>query len=160
MKIQDNAVVAFHYTMTDQDGEVAETSRDGEAATFLFGYRNMIESLEGSMLGKEVGDTYTITLPPELAYGRLLNDNLMRVGLKNLQYEGKLEPGMMVPLRTKEGLRPVTVVKVGKFNADIDINHPLAGKTLTFDIEIVDVRESTEEERKHGHVHGPGGHEH
>ncbi|WP_461480683.1 FKBP-type peptidyl-prolyl cis-trans isomerase [Porticoccus sp.] len=160
MKITDNAVVAFHYTMTDQDGEVVETSRDDEAATFLFGYRNMIEALEGSMLNKEVGDTYTITLPPEMAYGRLLSDNLMRVGLKNLQYEGKLEPGMMVPLRTKEGLRPVTVVKVGKFNADIDINHPLAGKTLTFDVEIVDVRASTEEERKHGHVHGPGGHEH
>lgn len=160
MKITDNAVVAFHYTMTDESGEVVETSRDGEAATFLFGYRQMIESLEGSMLNKEAGDKYSVTLPPEMAYGILRPNSQMRVGLKNLQFEGKLEPGMMVPLRTKEGLRPVTVVKVGKFNADIDTNHPLAGKVLTFDIEIVDVRESTEEERQHGHVHGPGGHEH
>jgi len=157
MKVQDNAVVAFHYTMTDENGEVVETSRDGEAATFLFGHRNMIESLEASMLNKEVGETYNITLPPEMAYGRLIQDNEMRVGLKNLHFEGKLEPGMTVPLMTKEGPRPVTVLKVGKFNADIDINHPLAGKTLTFDIEIVDVRDSTDEERQHGHVHGPEG---
>lgn len=157
MKITDNAVVAFHYTMTDESGEVVETSRDGEAATFLFGHRQMIESLEGSMLGKEKGETYSITLPPELAYGILRPNSQMRVGMKNLQFEGKLEPGMMVPLITKEGLRPVTVVKVGKFNVDIDTNHPLAGKVLTFDVEIVDVRESTDEERKHGHVHSPDG---
>jgi len=157
MKVQDNAVVAFHYTMTDENGEVVETSQNEEAATFICGYRNMIEPLEASMLGKEPGDKYSITLPPEMAYGRLLTDNEMRVGLKNLHYEGKLEPGMMVPLRTKEGLRPVTILKVGKFNADIDINHPLAGKTLTFEVEIVDVRESTQEERDHGHVHGDKG---
>ncbi|TNE82611.1 MAG: peptidylprolyl isomerase, partial [Gammaproteobacteria bacterium] len=100
MKVQDNAVVAFHYTMTDESGEVVETSRDGDAATFLFGHRNMIEPLEASMLNKDIGDTYSITLPPEMAYGRLIEDNEMRVGLKNLQFEGKLEPGMMVPLIT------------------------------------------------------------
>lgn len=160
MKINDNCVVMFHYSMTDEAGDLVETSRGGEPTAYLHGHRNMIETLEAAMLGKEVGETFTVTLPPELAYGRLRTQSVMRVSVKNLKFEGKLEPGMTVPLMTNEGLRPVTVVKVGKFNADIDTNHPLAGKTLTFDVEIIDVREATRGELGHGHAHGAGGHHH
>ena len=85
-----------------------------------------------------------------MAYGRLNLKNRLRVARKSIGQEGKLEPGMIVPLKTVEGTRPVTVAKVGKFNVDIDFNHPLAGKTLTFDIEIVDIREATLEEIKQG----------
>ncbi|WP_438952374.1 FKBP-type peptidyl-prolyl cis-trans isomerase [Porticoccus sp.] len=160
MKINDNCVVTFHYSMTDETGDLVETSREGEPTAYLHGHRNMIETLEAAMQGKETGETFTVTLPPELAYGRVRSQSVMRVSIKNLKFEGKLEAGMTVPLVTNEGLRPVTVVKVGKFNVDIDTNHPLAGKTLTFDVEIIDVRKATQDELGHGHAHGAGGHHH
>jgi FKBP-type peptidyl-prolyl cis-trans isomerase SlyD len=151
MKVQKNAVVTFHYVMTDVDeNEVIENSNGQEPSAFLFGHKNMIEPLEHSMLDKEPGESYSVTLPPDLAYGRVRSSSDLRVSKKNLQHEGKLEPGMMVPLKTNEGLRPVTIIKVGKFNVDIDYNHPLAGKTLKFDVEIVDVREATADELSQG----------
>lgn len=151
MKVEKNAVVTFHYVMTDDEsGEIIENSNGKEPSAFLYGHKNMIESLEHSMLGKEPGEAYTVTLPPDIAYGRVRSSSELRVSKKNLQFEGELKPGMMVPIKTKEGLRPVTVVKVGKFNVDIDYNHPLAGKTLKFDVEIVDVREATTDELSQG----------
>ena len=80
--------------------------------------------------------------------------------MKHLLFKGKLRPGMTAQLNTRDGRLPVTVVKVGRHTADVDTNHPLAGQTLTFDIEIMDVRAATAEETAHGHVHGPGGHHH
>ncbi len=150
MKIKNNAVVVFHYKMTDEHGEVIESSIGQEPTAYLHGHKNMIETLEHSMANKEVGDKFSVTLQPDMAYGRLRTNSQLRVSMKNIQHEGKLEPGMMVPLKTVEGLRPVTVVKVGKFNVDIDYNHPLAGKTLTFDVEIMDVREATTDELAQG----------
>lgn len=146
MKIKQNTVVAFHYVMTDEEGEIIEDSTGKEPSTFLYGHKNMIETLEHSMLGKEPDDNYSVTLPPDMAYGRVRSSSELRVSKKNLKYEGELKPGMMVPLKTQEGLRPVTVVKIGKFNVDIDYNHPLAGKTLTFDVTIVDVRDAVADE--------------
>ena len=160
MKIKNNAVVVFHYKMTDEHGEVIESSIDQEPTAYLHGYKNMIETLEHSMSGKEAGDKFSVTLQPDMAYGRLRTNSELRVSMKNIQHEGKLEPGMMVPLKTVEGLRPVTVVKVGKFNVDVDYNHPLAGKTLTFDVEIVDVREGTHEELSQGRPQTGGGLQH
>ena len=150
MKIVKDSVVVFHHKMTDEKGEVVESSLGKEPSSFLYGYKNMIETLEHSMSGKEVGDKYSITLQPDMAYGRLNLKNRLRVSKKSIGQEGKLEPGMVVPLKTVEGTRPVTVAKVGKFNVDIDFNHPLAGKTLTFDIEIMGVRVATFEELKQG----------
>ncbi len=150
MKIAKNSIVLFHHKMTDQDGEIIENSAGQEPSAFLYGHKNMIETLEHSMSGKEAGDKFCVTLQPEMAYGRLNLKNRLRVARKSIGQEGKLEPGMIVPLKTVEGTRPVTVAKVGKFNVDIDFNHPLAGKTLTFDIEIVDIREATPEEIKQG----------
>lgn len=160
MKIQNNAVVVFHYKMTDEHGEVIESSIGQEPTAYLYGHKNMIETLEHSMNGKEVGDKYSVTLQPDMAYGRIRTNSELRVSIKNLQFEGKLEPGMMVPLKTVEGLRPVTIVKVGKFNVDIDYNHPLAGKTLTFDVEIIEVREGTTEELSQGRPQSGGGLQH
>ena len=80
--------------------------------------------------------------------------------MKHLSFKGKLRPGMVVQLSTDDGMRAVTVIKAGRHSADIDTNHPLAGQTLTFDIEIVDVRDASPEELTHGHAHGPGGHHH
>jgi FKBP-type peptidyl-prolyl cis-trans isomerase SlyD len=87
-------------------------------------------------------------------------DKMQRVPVKHLAFRGKLEAGKVVQLNTAEGMRAVTVVKAGRHSADIDANHPLAGQTLTFDLEIVDLRPATPEEIAHGHAHGPGGHHH
>ena len=86
---------------------------------------------------------------------------MQRVPLKHLTSRGKLEPGQVVAVNTNQGQRAARVVKVGHFNVDLDLNHPLAGKTLVFDVEIIDVRAATAEELQHGHAHGPGGaHDH
>ncbi|HEB27081.1 MAG TPA: peptidylprolyl isomerase [Porticoccus sp.] len=160
MKIEKNSVVTFHYQMCDEHGEELESTKGNDPAVFMHSNMQMIPSLELSMVSKEPGDTYSITLPPELAYGILREKSDIRVPSKHVLTEGKLEPGMTVSIQTKEGVRPVKLLKVGKFNVDIDTNHPLAGKTLTFDIEIIDVRKATSEELSHGHAHGVGGHQH
>lgn len=80
--------------------------------------------------------------------------------IKHLATQGKLVPGQVVAVRTDKGLRRVVVQKVGKFNVDVDLNHPLAGKTLVYEVEVVAVRDASAEELAHGHVHGVGGHQH
>jgi FKBP-type peptidyl-prolyl cis-trans isomerase SlyD len=101
-----------------------------------------------------------VTLEPEDAYGLRSPERLQKVPVKHLVFKGKLRPGMTVQLNTSEGRRPVTVTKVGRHSAEIDTNHPLAGKTLHFAIDILDVRQATADEISHGHAHGPGGHQH
>jgi len=160
LNVAENSVVYFHYTLRDEAGEQLETSRDGEPSASLHGAGNIIPGLEAAMEGKAAGDVFTATVTPEEAYGPRQADRIQRVPVKHLLFRGKLRPGMTVQLNTGEGRLPVTVVKVGRHTADVDTNHPLAGQTLTFDIEIMEVRAATAEETAHGHVHGPGGHHH
>jgi FKBP-type peptidyl-prolyl cis-trans isomerase SlyD len=97
MKIAKNSIVLFHHTMTDQDGQIIESSTGQEPSAFLYGHKNMIETLEHSMSGKEAGNKFCVTLQPEMAYGRLNLKNRLRVARKSIGQEGKLEPGMVVP---------------------------------------------------------------
>jgi len=124
----------------------------------------MLPGLEEAMLGKESGDTFSVTLEPEAAYGPRLEDAQTRISLKHIYNPGKkkpkYKPGMVVQIQTKDGKRDVVVLKVGLKTLDVDTNHPFAGKTLEFDLEIINVREASEEEIAHGHVHGEGGHNH
>jgi FKBP-type peptidyl-prolyl cis-trans isomerase SlyD len=126
--------------------------------TYLHGHANIVPGLEEQMSGKQGGDKFTATVAPELAYGPHDPNAVQRVPIKHLASHGRLVPGQMVAVNTRQGARHARVVKVGHFNVDLDMNHPLAGKTLVFDIEIVEVRAATEEELAHGHAHGPGGH--
>jgi FKBP-type peptidyl-prolyl cis-trans isomerase SlyD len=160
MAITDNAVVYFHYTLKNESGETVETSLDGEPSAYLHGAGNILPGLEKALEGKTAGDTVEVTLPPEEAYGPRQADRVQRVPVKHLIFKGKLRPGLTVQVNTADGRRPATVVKAGKFSADIDTNHPLAGQTLTFAIDIIELREASAEERAHRHVHGPGGHQH
>ena len=160
MAITDNAVVYFHYTLKNESGETVETSLDGEPSAYLHGAGNILPGLEKALEGKTAGDTVEVTLPPEEAYGPRQADRVQRVPVKHLIFKGKLRPGLTVQANTADGRRPATVVKAGKFSADIDTNHPLAGQTLTFAIDIIELREASAEERAHRHVHGPGGHQH
>ena len=160
MNIGPNTVAIFHYTLRDGSGDEKETSRGADPSAYLHGANNIIPGLEAAMEGHTAGDVFSATLAPEDAYGQPNPDKQQRVPAKHLVFKGKLKAGMVVQLNTSEGRVPVTVVKAGRHSADIDTNHPLAGQSLTFDIEIVDVRAATEEEVAHGHAHGVGGHQH
>ena len=160
MKIESETVVSFHYTLRDENGKELETSRGSEPSVYLHGANNIIRGLETAMTGREPGDVFTVSLAPAEAHGMRNPDKMQRVPVKHLAFRGKLEAGKVVQLNTAEGMRAVTVVKAGRHSADIDANHPLAGQTLTFDVEIVDLRPATPEEIAHGHAHGPGGHHH
>jgi FKBP-type peptidyl-prolyl cis-trans isomerase SlyD len=158
--IHDDSVVSFHYTLRDDTGAITESSAGGSPAVYLHGRNNIVPGLETQLAGRKSGEKFTAIIAPEQGYG-LRNENaVQRVPLKHLATRGPFVVGQMVVVNTREGGRPARVVKVGHFNADLDLNHPLAGKTLTFEIEIVDVRDATEEELAHGHAHGPDGHGH
>ena len=112
------------------------------------------------MGGRAAGDSFEVTLAPAEAYGERQADAVQRVQRKYVRTRGKLAPGQVIEVGTDRGPRQVVVVKAGKFVVDVDTNHPLAGRTLTFAIDVVEVREATAEEKAHGHAHGPGGHHH
>jgi FKBP-type peptidyl-prolyl cis-trans isomerase SlyD len=160
MTIQDKKVVSFHYSLTNQDGEQMETTTDKEPLTYLHGAQNIIPGLESAMAGRSVGDEFQVTLEPADAYGEKKEANIQRISSKHFRFPKKLKPGQIVGLKTRKGPVQVTVIKVGRFNVDVDSNHPLAGQALTFDVQINAVRDATEEEISHGHAHGPGGVDH
>ncbi len=160
MIAEKNKVISFHYTLTNADGEEMESSHDKDPMTYLHGANNIIRGLEKAMEGHAIQDKFTATLEPGDAYGIRNENNVQRVPLKRLKGIGKVSVGQILNLQTKQGPVQVTVLKVGRFNVDVDGNHPLAGIQLTFDVEITDIRDASEEETKHGHAHGPGGHQH
>lgn len=160
MKISSNAVVAFHYNLYNEARDLVETTRQGEPSLFLVGTKSVMPAMEQAMLGRESGESFELTLEPHQAYGLRQADKQQRVSAKYLKHEGKLKPGQMVSLQSDKGRRVATVIKVGKFSVDVDLNHPLAGQTIRFEIEIKEVREATHEEISHGHAHGAGGHHH
>lgn len=160
MTIEKNSVVSFHYRLSENGTEL-ESSFDNSPALSLIGHGNLIPGLEQALIGKAQGDSFEVSVPPAQAYGELVQREPMRVPVKHLLGKPKkLKKGQIVYFNTREGERSATVVKVGKFNVDVDTNHPFAGKTLDFHIEIVDVREASKDEIAHGHAHGVGGHQH
>ena len=155
MNIEDKKVVSFHYALSNGQGEQIESSRDREPMVYLHGAGNIIPGLEKAMAGKVAGDRFEVTVEPAEAYGERKENAVQRIPAKHFKNANRLEVGQPVILHTKQGQVQVTVVKVGRFNIDVDQNHPLAGQALTFDVEVTDVRDATIEELSHGHVHGP-----
>lgn len=160
MQIERDKAVTFHYSLSDAEGGRIDTSLGRAPQAYLHGHGNLLPALEEQLAGRTRGDTLAVTLTPEQAYGQRQDGALARVPIKRLATRGKLVPGQVVGVREARGVRRAVVAKVGKFNADVDFNHPLAGKTLVFEIEIMAVRDATAEEIAHGHVHGEGGHGH
>ncbi|MBD1582057.1 FKBP-type peptidyl-prolyl cis-trans isomerase [Pseudoalteromonas sp. S16_S37] len=159
MQIAKDTAVEFHYTLSEA-AEQIETSTTGEPLTYLHGNDSMLPGLENALEGKAAGDKFTVTLAPEDAYGEYKEGLIQRIPIKHLQGLGNdkvWKPGMSAIVESNQGRHQVSIVKVGRFNADCDLNHPFAGKTLTFDVEVVSVREATAEELAHGHVHSAGG---
>ena len=158
MKIETDTVVLFHYKLLDADGGELEISDEKEPVAYLHGRHVMVPKLESELEGKQAGDCLLVTI--EEPYGAYRDEAVIRVPIKHLKGNKKPKVGEIALVNSKEGSREVMVLKVGRFNVDVDTNHPYAGMTLTYDVEIVNVREATEEELSHGHAHGPGGHQH
>lgn len=160
MQIATDTVVSFHYRLKEEGGEIFEDSHEGSSVLYLHGHRSMLPGLEEALDGKSAGDCFDVTVSPAKGYGERKEGAVQRVPKKHLLTKGKLVPGMMVRLNTEQGPQEAIVLKVGLKNVDVDANHPLAGKTLIFAVEVVDVRQATAEEVSHGHAHGVGGHQH
>ena len=159
MNIAQDTVVQLHYQLNDENGQI-ESSAGKDPLLYLHGHQNMLPAIEEALLGKAAGDKLELVLSPAQAYGERRDDAIQSVQVKHLQGAKKWRPGMTAVVQTEQGPRQVTIVKVGMFKAEVDTNHPLAGKTLTFQFEVLDVRAATGEEVAHGHAHGVGGHHH
>lgn len=155
-------VIAFHYDLYNSDAQKIESSRNTEPVLCLHGERGVLLALQDAFVGKVAGDDFSITIPHQKGYGRHYPERRERIARKKIDAGKKqaFRVGQIITLRGDQGPSPATVVKVGKFNLDVDTNHPLAGVDLTFDVSIVSVREATDEEAAHGHAHGVGGHQH
>jgi FKBP-type peptidyl-prolyl cis-trans isomerase SlyD len=159
MQVEKDKVVSIHYTLTDDNGKVIDSSQGREPLAYLHGNRNLIIGLENALEGKKVGDKFKVTIPPEEAYGERREELVSKVNRQDFQGVEEILPGMQFHASHNGQEYIVTVTKVEGDEVTIDANHQLAGENLTFEVEVVDIRESTDEERAHGHVHMDG-HEH
>jgi FKBP-type peptidyl-prolyl cis-trans isomerase SlyD len=160
MQIAERCVAAFHYTLTNEQGEIIDSSAGREPLTYLHGVGNIVPGLEREMTGKRAGDTFNVVVAPEEGYGVHHAGLVQKVPLAAFQGVEQVEPGMQFQANGPQGPMTVTVAAVDGDTVTIDGNHPLAGQALHFAVEITDVREASAEELQHGHVHGPGGHHH
>jgi len=160
LNISENTVVQFHYTLKDESGASLESTSGNEPVTYLHGHNNLLPGLENALEGREAGDKLSVTLGPNDAFGEPRANSQLEVPVDHLMGAPAWQPGMVAIVNTNQGQRQVTVVKVDGEVATIDTNHPLAGKTLVFDLDVIGVRQASEEEISHGHVHGEGGHHH
>jgi len=160
MQIAADRVVTIHYTLKDETGEVLDSSAGGEPLAYIQGHGNLVPGLEKALEGKEGGTALTVTLSPADGYGVRDAKLVQRVPRRSIQGSGDIRKGMQFQARTEDGMRVFTVTGLAGDMVTLDGNHPLADRTLHFEVEVVSVREATTEELEHGHVHGPGGHHH
>lgn len=160
MKIAQNTVVSLNYTLKDSDGKLLDTSEGRQPLVYLHGVGALIPGLEKELNDKETGDNILAIIPPEEAYGTRRDDLLKQVTKDGFQGDEEMQEGMQVQLETEHGPAIAVITKIDGNDVTLDLNHPLADMTLHFDVTVVEVREASEEEIAHGHVHGPGGHQH
>ncbi|MCF6435806.1 peptidylprolyl isomerase [Pseudoalteromonas sp. MMG022] len=156
MKIAPNKVVSMHYAVLDNDSNTIDNTFDGEPLVFIVGTGYLIPGLENALMDKQAGDKLSVTVEPEQGYGER-HDNLMQAVPKSM-FEGmEIEVGMQFRATTDDGDQLVMIIDIQDDEVVVDGNHPLSGITLNFDVEILEVRDATEDELAHGHVHGEGG---
>lgn len=156
MNITQDSVVSIHYTLSDNDGKVLDSSAGRDPLQYLHGHGNLIVGMEEGLEGRSTGDRFDLKISPGKGYG-IKNDQLVQKVPMSAFGGQKVDAGMQ--FSTQNG-QVVTVTEVGLESVTVDGNHPLAGVELNFQVEVVDIRKATEEEIEHGHVHGPGGHHH
>ncbi len=156
MQISKHKVASIHYTLTDNDGKVLDSSAGREPLVYIQGIGNLIPGMEEGLEGKSKGDKFNIKVSPEKGYG--VKDEALQQSVPRSAF-GDQDVRVGMQFQTNQG-GIVTVTKVGLSEVTVDANHPLAGVELNFDVEVMDIRVATQEELDHGHVHGPGGHHH
>jgi FKBP-type peptidyl-prolyl cis-trans isomerase SlyD len=158
MQIENDSVVSFHYTLKNDQGDTIDSSVDSTPLDYLHGHGNIIAGLESELAGRGAGDHFNVSLPPEKAYGGH-DPSLVQVTSRSaLQDIDEILVGMQFQVDTNDGPVVVTVTEIAGDQITLNGNHPLAGETLHFEIEVVEIREATPEELTHGHAHQPGGH--
>jgi FKBP-type peptidyl-prolyl cis-trans isomerase SlyD len=159
MQITQNHAVTIHYRLTDAKGQLLESSFDADPLVYLHGMGNLIPGLEKALEGKTQGEQLEVTIDCEDAYGPYHDGLRQEVPLEAFGDIQDIVPGMRFIAETEMGQRPVQVTEVLENSVIVDGNHPLAGQSLTFAVEVLEVREATAEELAHGHIHA-GGHDH
>lgn len=154
MQIAKDTVVSFDYELTNDQGEVIDSSQGSQPLTYLHGQGNIIPGLESALEGKDSGEQLKVSIPPAEAYGERRDDLQQTVEREKFGEIDDLQVGMrfQVPTNTGQPL-VVKVVEVQDDTVTVDGNHELAGETLHFDVTVRDVREATDDEKSHGHVH-------
>ena len=161
MLIANQHVVAIDYTLSNDAGEVIDSSAGAEPLVYLHGAGNIIAGLENALSGKTVGDELDVSIEPEDAYGEYSAELITNVGREMFEGVEELEVGMQFHASAPDGgMQIVTIRDIDGDQVTIDGNHPLAGQQLNFKVKVVSVRAASEEELAHGHVHGEGGHQH
>lgn len=160
MEVDKNRVVMFHYTLKNDSGEEIESSRGGDPLAYIHGQGNIITGLENALSGKSVGDEFEVEVAPEEAYGEHDDRLVQEVSREIFEGVDEVQVGMQFRAESQAGEQMVTVTDVEGEEVTVDGNHPLAGETLHFVVEVTGVREATEEELEHGHPHTGDGHAH
>jgi len=162
-----NKVISVDYKLFKDtaEGEMLESTEGKQPLVFLSGVGQMIPEFEQNVASLKVGETFSFGIKSENAYGSRSDDAIIELEKAMFLDEGKLaegiEEGKIVPLQDQNGhVVPAKVVKINDSTLTMDVNHPLADQDLHFVGSVLEAREATEEELSHGHVHGPGGHEH
>ena len=160
MQISKHKAVAIEYTLTNDSGEVIDSSEGQDPLTYLHGAGNLISGLEQALEGKSAGEELKVTISPEDAYGERIDELIQIVPRDRFEGADELEVGMRFHASSDHGETLVTITEVTEDEVTVDGNHPLAGETLHFEVKVVEVRDASEDEVAHGHIHGPGGHDH
>jgi FKBP-type peptidyl-prolyl cis-trans isomerase SlyD len=157
MKISDNKVVVLHYAVSDSEDTLIDSSYDHNPLAVIQGSHYLIPGLENELVGHEAGDKFEVSVTAENAYGEREDGFVQTVPKAMFAGIEDLDVGSQLRATTDEGEQTVIVIDVQDDEITVDGNHPLAGMDLKFDVEILEVRDATEEELEHGHVHGEGG---
>ncbi|WP_293758589.1 peptidylprolyl isomerase [uncultured Paraglaciecola sp.] len=158
--IADQKVVSLNYTVKDTEGQVVDSSEGAAPLVYLHGQGDVIPGLEAALLGKAPGEEFDVTVEPADAYGEYHEEMVQVVPRTVFEGVENIETGMVFTAQAQNGPVQLTVAKIDGDDITVDPNHPLSGKTLHFSGSVIEVREATEEELTHGHVHGEGGHQH
>ena len=158
MVIADHKVVSIHYTLKNNDGEVLDASDKDSPLSYVHGTGSIIPGLEKQLTGKSAGDKLKVSVGPSEAYGDRSETLIQQLPREVFQGVDKVEEGMQFQAQSENGATLITVTKVEGDQVTVDGNHPLAGETLNFDVEVESVRDATAEEVDHGHVHTDGDH--
>lgn len=160
MKITKDTVATLEYRLHLPDGELVDEGTAEDPLVYLHGYEEIVPGLEKALEGKGAGETVKVVVPPGEAYGEYDPEGVEEVPRDSLPKDLVLEEGGVLTATDDDGDEIDFLIKAVKGDLiTVDSNHPMAGKTLHFDVTIREVRAATDEEREHGHAHVPG-HEH